>query len=192
MWWCWLLIGLALVFIFWHGCEAQPYEMYNQHDQAAARLALHHLSELIQHGKVDEMTDAEWEQLQAEIQLAVHQPGLPPNAEVHSAKEGYKFFDPLNIRFWPYYFNTFPQQDKTAGPYPPGMYNRLYYMQPGFATSGWQGWLRPGMYYSAWPRSRWVRRQGSYYLINNGEDRSQDFVTGTDASPNPTLTHPPF
>jgi len=99
----------------------------------------------------------------------------------HSKKvEGFDA-NPVNSKYWPYYYYSFPYQNMTSGPFPPGLYSSLYNWQPAFETSGWSNWLRPGMYYNAWPRGRWVRKQektsGSYYYINNGgdSDRVKDF-----------------
>lgn len=83
---------------------------------------------------------------------------------------------PANTRYWPYYHYTFPYQYTEGGAWPPNMSSRLYNWQPGFATSGWSYWMRPGMSYARWPRNRWVRNNTSYYFINNGKDRSKDYI----------------
>ncbi len=90
--------------------------------------------------------------------------------------ESMKFFNPLNIRYWPYSHYTYPYQHTEGGAYSPGLYSRYYHWQPGYDTAGWSYWMRPGMSYRRWPRNRWVRNNGSYYFINNGHDRRRDFL----------------
>lgn len=88
-------------------------------------------------------------------------------------------FTPINTRLWPYDYYSFPYKDKSAGPWPPGMYTRLDKWYPGFETSGWSFYFRPGSGYKNWRRSTWVRHSPSKYFINNGHDRSHDYY-GTD------------
>lgn len=83
---------------------------------------------------------------------------------------------PADTRYWPYYHYTFPYQHTEGGAWPPNMYTRLYNWQPGYETSGWSYWMRPGISYARWPRNRWVRNNGSFYFINHGNDRSKDFL----------------
>jgi hypothetical protein len=98
-------------------------------------------------------------------------------AQEDAQKEEMTFFHPVNTQYWPYYYYSNPYQYQNSGAWPPGMSSRLYNWQPGFETSGWSYWLRPGMSYVRWPRSRWVKQNGSYYFINNGskEDRINDY-----------------
>lgn len=99
-----------------------------------------------------------------------------PTDNDEDRKSGASFFNgPADTRYWPYYHYTFPYQYTEGGAWPPNMYSRLYNWQPGFATSGWSYWMRPGMSYARWPRNRWVKNNGSFYFINNGKDRTKDF-----------------
>jgi hypothetical protein len=91
--------------------------------------------------------------------------------------EKFSFFHPVNYRYWPQYYYSFPYQYQTQGAWPPGMYTSLTQWQPTFSTgSGWNLALRPGVNYKAWQRGRWVKNNGKYYFINNGgrEDRTND------------------
>jgi hypothetical protein len=86
------------------------------------------------------------------------------------------FSHPVNNRYWPYYYYTYPYQYTEGGAWPPNMYSRLRNWQPGYDTAGWSYWMRPGISYARWPRNRWVHNNGSYYFINNGKDRSKDYL----------------
>lgn len=94
-------------------------------------------------------------------------------------KEHMTFLNPVDTRYWPNYLNSLPYQYQDGGAWPPNMQSRLYNWQPGFETSGWSYWLRPGVYYDKWPRSRWVKQNGNYYFINNGgiKDRKRDYTS---------------
>ena len=99
---------------------------------------------------------------------------------IKKKKENLTFFNPVNYRYWPSYYYSYPYNTNT-GAWPPGMYSKLYYWEPGFQTSGWSTWLRPGMYYKRWPRSRWIRNNGNKYFINNGgsnqSERENDYYS---------------
>jgi len=89
--------------------------------------------------------------------------------------EGMKYFPDVNTRLWKRYYYTFPYNYKTQGAWPPGMFSRLRYWSPGYYTgSGWQFELRPGIEQKYWQRNRWIRSNGDYYLIRNGEDYVHD------------------
>lgn len=61
-----------------------------------------------------------------------------------------------------------PAQFSHGGQWPPGMFTRLRQWEPGFGvTTGWSWGWRPGVAIEAWPRSRWVENNGSYYFVNN-------------------------
>lgn len=100
------------------------------------------------------------------------------NGEAAPGIEGLSFFNPVNTDYWPYYYYSTPYQYRDGGAWPPGMQSRLYNWQPGFATSGWSYWLRPGITYDRWPRNRWVKNNGNYFFINNGsqKDRLKDYT----------------
>jgi len=85
-----------------------------------------------------------------------------------SNKEGYNL---VNTNLWPYSYYTYPYYSHVKGAWPPGMYSRMYHWSPGFYTSGWSYYLRPGLSQKgAWPENRWVRNNNSYYFINNRSD----------------------
>lgn len=87
-----------------------------------------------------------------------------------------KTFDPVYTRYWPHYHYTFPYENTEGGSWPPNMHTRYYNWQPGYDTSGWSFWMRPGMSYTQWPRNRWVQKLGGHYTIDNGKDRSKDYI----------------
>lgn len=130
-------------------------------DEQFAFDALKELDEKIDRDDVEEITEA----LDPESVLMIKRPTL---------KENMSFFHPVNSRYWPYYFYSYPYQYKEGGAWPPNMTSRLYNWQPGYDTAGWSYWLRPGVSYTRWPRNRWVRQNGTFYYINNGCDRSGD------------------
>ena len=51
--------------------------------------------------------------------------------------------------------------------WPPGLSSSLYRWQPGFETTGWSWWLRPGKYFGNFPYGRWYRNNGRYFYIQN-------------------------
>lgn len=106
--------------------------------------------------------------------LMVKKPSSSSSDDASSAS----FLNPPNIRYWPYYYYTYPYQYSEGGAWPPNMYSRLYHWQPGYDTAGWSYWMRPGMSYSRWPRNRWVQNNGSYYFIDNGgsKARAKDYL----------------
>ena len=81
--------------------------------------------------------------------------------------EDLTFFDPVNYRYWPQYNNTYPLNSR-GNQYPENLLTRMNEWSPGFNTSGWKYALRPGVYASKWPRSRWVKNDINHSFINNG------------------------
>ncbi len=138
-------------------------KLYDDIDQRVVNtISNNHLTELFESG---------------DILIANHPQGVNENKENgKEGMEGMSFFNPVNTRYWPQYYYSFPYQYTEGGAWPPGMYSRLYNWQPGYDTAGWSYWMRPGMSYQRWPRNRWVHNNGSYYFINNGKDRSKDYM----------------
>lgn len=101
-----------------------------------------------------------------------------PQKEKDDSMEQMTFFHPVNSQYWPQYYYGQPYQYKFGGAWPPNMFSRLYNWQPGFQTSGWSYWLRPGITYDRWPRGRWVKQNGTFYFVNNGSehDRMNDYT----------------
>jgi hypothetical protein len=87
--------------------------------------------------------------------------------------------NPVNIRYWPWYYYSIPYEYRDSGAWPPGMYTRMNNWYPGYSTgTGWNFQMRPGVHNKAWPRDRWVKKNLNRYFINNGtsEDRRNDFL----------------
>lgn len=156
-----ILVILFIIFLVYITCPAKE-NMDMQH----AKKALEDLAKLKEH-EIPEVSEQELSRLTDKIQMV--RTKKDPN------KEHMSFFDPINTRYWPYYYYTFPYRNLNSGTWPPNMFSRMYNWYPGFSTSGWSFWLRPGMYYGRWPRSRWVKNNGSYYLINNGMGSPSDY-----------------
>jgi len=90
-------------------------------------------------------------------------------------KEDLSYFSAENVRYWPYYYYSFPYNYEYGGAWPPGMFSRLYFWSPGYYTgSGQQYFMRPGMGYKYWPRNQWIRQtrdgDNSYYYLSNRQD----------------------
>lgn len=98
--------------------------------------------------------------------------------DVAGGIEKLSFSNPVDVGNWPYYRYTLPYQGKSGGVWPSNMLNRINQWSPGFETSGWSLFLRPGVTYDRWARNRWVRQNNRYYYINNGSlnDRLKDYV----------------
>ena len=92
--------------------------------------------------------------------------------------EKLSFSGPVNTEAWPNYIHNLPYQGKSGGQWSPSLLNRINEWQPGFETSGWSITVRPGITFDRWARNRWVKQNGKYYYINNGElkDRLKDYV----------------
>ena len=82
-----------------------------------------------------------------------------------------------DIRYWPYYYYTLPYKYEQGGAWPPNMYTRMNHWQPGYDVHGRSFDMRPGMSYDKWRRDVWVKNNGSYYNIDNGDqkDRIADY-----------------
>lgn len=83
------------------------------------------------------------------------------------------FFPEVNTRQWSYYHYNFPfQYSDGTDPYPDNLYTRMRYIQPyEVANLSWS--TRPGIYFPKALRNRWLRRGGSYYTINNGNEHDR-------------------
>ena len=157
------------------GSSGTP-ETFGLDDQNYALAALEDLDNAMLEGRIEDASEQDPEEFfkrhMDKIQL-VKAP-IPPASP--DGKEHLTFSHPINTTYWPYYFNSAPYQYQNGGAWPPGMKSRLYNWEPGFSTgTGWSYWLRPGMTYDRWPRNRWVKSNGSFYFINYGKDRSNDW-----------------
>ena len=147
----WLLVIVALVvllIVVCFVCKPSTPELYSE-DVDAGEKAL----SLLEGGEPPEISAEDL--ARSQILLA-----KVPEKEAYS-------LDVVNTNYWPHRFYSLPYHKKYAGSWPPGMYSRLHYWMPGFYTSGWSYYLRPGIGYLSWPQTRWVRHQGSYYYITN-------------------------
>lgn len=77
--------------------------------------------------------------------------------------------NPIDYKYWPQYYYSYPYHYKQGAAWPPSMFSRLTYWTPGFQTSGWRLATRPGIYHGHWPRSRWVTDNNKFYFINNND-----------------------
>jgi len=148
---------------------------YNPNDISYAEKVLADLeSKMID---IEEVTDDKLKEHFEQDNVLLSKQPVPSEETLSGDRENMSFLNgPANTRYWPYYHYTFPYQYTEGGAWPPNMSSRMYNWQPGFATSGWSYWMRPGMSYSRWPRNRWIRNNGSFYFINQGKDRSKDFL----------------
>jgi len=106
-----------------------------------------------------------------------YKPGMPVDVPI---KSDISVFPEIDTNLWPYYYYSFPYNNKYGGAWPPGMYSRLYYWSPGFYTgSGQSISMRPGIGYKYWPSDRWIRNtrfgdKGNYYNVTNNDDGIHD------------------
>lgn len=169
---CLIVILIALLFFLLK--YQQKRDHFGEDDHSYALAALSDLDAGMIDNRIDEVDD-EFLKKNAPNVYMVKMRDDKIAAE-DAKKEYMTFFNPVNTQYWPYYFYSDPYKYQEGGAWPPGMKSRLYNWQPGFETSGWSYWLRPGVTYSRWPRSRWVKQNGSFYFINNGSDRSNDYT----------------
>jgi len=172
-----LVIAIAILLLVLWTSHRGNRDNFGSEDQNYAITALENLNSDLHGGVVIDVGDRFLERFEADV-LMVAKPG---DAKEHSNGEGkmvehLTFNQPVDTRYWPYYFYSYPYRYQEGGAWPPGMHTRMRNWQPGFETSGWSYWMRPGMSYDKWPRNRWVKNNDSYYYINNGKDRSRDFM----------------
>lgn len=142
--------------------------------------AMKQLAELLESGEeIPEMSKEELEQLSDQIAMVVKRKGSQPShgRDMPShGREGMDFFQENNTRLWQRYYYAFPYNHKYGGAWPPNMFSRLTYLSPGFYTTGngMSYQMRPGMGYKWWPRNRWVRSKGDYYLLVSDADYVHD------------------
>lgn len=177
--WHIILLFILLEFAAWifiKRFRGKSPEAFGAEDQNYALAALEDLDSAMLDNRIEDIPDDDatfFERNGSQITLVKK---LAESDDSDAQKEHMTFFHPVNTTYWPYYHYSTPYQYKSGGAWPPGMQSRLYNWQPGFATgSGWSYWLRPGMSYNRWPRNRWVRQNGSFYYINNGKDRKNDY-----------------
>lgn len=135
-------------------------------DHFNAMQALEQLRQSKQH--VQEVSAEELDKIKDQIAIVQHKEGGSSEEMEHFVGGG-----PINTHYWPYYYYSYPYNVYGGAAWPPGLYSKLYYWYPGFNTSGWSFWVRPGIDVKRWPRSRWVRNQGNYYYINNDQGVKQ-------------------
>lgn len=189
-----LIVVLAVVFVwilFFKRGSCMRRDSFASENQTYAIAAMEDLNTSIQEGTVVDVGDKLLEHFEAEDVIMVAKPGpaemaeghlFPKETADHSAPketgdhiEHLTFLQPIDTRYWPYYYYSYPYRYMEGGAWPPDMYSRLRNWEPGFQTSGWSYWMRPGITYTKMPRNRWIRSNGSYYYINNGTDRMFDF-----------------
>jgi hypothetical protein len=163
-----VLLALVLFLVLWP--KHHEKESFGSEDQNYAITALEILQSDLHNGTVIDVGDRFLERFELDV-IAV--------AKENDGKEHLTFAQPVDTRYWPYYYYSYPYRNQEGGSRPPGMHTRLRNWEPGYQTSGWSYWMRPGMTYDKWPRNRWVRNSNHYYFINNGKDRSEDFYKGT-------------
>lgn len=167
------ILAVILFIILALRTPLQGDEKYRMGEQAITSL-----TQLLDSGKeIPEITRAELTSIRDKILLVADQTN-----DVNSTTEGMSYFQDNNTRLWQRYYYSFPYSHKYGGAWPPNMFSRLKNWSPGFYTtgSGWSYAMRPGMGYKQWPRNRWVRSKGSYYLIRNGEDWIHDAADYSD------------
>jgi len=168
-----VLIGIVILLVCL-GMKGRA-EPFSEADKNYAAEAMSQLNQFVKEKKtIQAISDMELQA--AQHRGHIHIIGKPDeDDENEDGKEHMTFFHPINNRYWPYYFYSFPYFYDKTGSWPPNMYSRLYNLQPAFNTSGWSYWMRPGVAYSAWPRGRWVKHNQNHYFINNGHDRMKDY-----------------
>lgn len=136
--------------------------------------AMKQLTELLESGQdIPEISKDELKRISDRIAMVVK---APSQTSSDPSREGMDFFQENDTRMWQRYYYAFPYNHKYGGAWPPNMFSRLTYLSPGFYTTGnglsYQ--MRPGMGYKWWPRNRWVRSKGDYYLLVSDADYVHD------------------
>jgi len=161
-----IIIGLIILVAWW--CLRGKKKHFTPEDEVHGTKAVKELFTMLKKGdEPPEISDKELSNISDDIFMVV--------TPSKNAKENLSFFHPVNTRYWPYYYYSFPYNYKYGGAWPPGMYSRLYFWSPGFYTgSGWTYYMRPGMGYKYWQRNVWIRNNGSYYNVTNRDDYIHD------------------
>jgi hypothetical protein len=166
-----IVVFLFLLWVLWSTHRGRDH--FGSEDQNYAITALENLNSDLHGGVVIDVGDRFLERFEADV-LMVAKLENKERTE-GTMREDLTFNQPVDTRYWPYYYYSYPYRYQEGGAWPPGMFTRMKNWSPGFETSGWSYWMRPGMSYDKWPRNRWVKNNDSYYYINNGKDRSRDF-----------------
>jgi hypothetical protein len=167
----WLGIFIVLFVILWYK-NTSP---FSKDDEKFAHNLLEALEKNID--KVATITDDELLRLKDDIMMVKDENG-DFLSDGKNIREGMSFFNPINYRYWPYYYYSFPYQSNKVPAWPPGLFSRLYYWEPGFSTgTGQSYWMRPGISNTAMQRGAWVRKDAgsTYYYLNNGTNRTDDY-----------------
>ena len=155
-----LIIAIVIFFILW--CfQRSSNEHFTKEDEHEGNQAIRELFTLLENDNIPEISDDELASMTDDIFMVI--------TPTSNAKENLNMAsNHANTRYWPYYYYSFPYNNKTSGAWPPGMYSRLYYWSPGFYTgTGWTHYMRPGMRQKYWPRNVWMRNNNSYYFVEN-------------------------
>lgn len=155
-----LLLLIAGAIIIWLVLHTSRHEHFTHGDVHKFFLDLEHA--LAHKKEIPEISDEDLRRMKDDIIAVKHYVD-----EKIRSREHISFFDTVDFRYWPQYNYTYPLTS-VANQYPGNLFTRMDEWSPGFNTSGWKYALRPGVYYSKWPRSRWVKNDGNYFLINNG------------------------
>jgi len=161
------VIVVAILLIVWW-CWGKGGRPFSSEDDTQGEKAVRELFTMLDKGsEIPEVSDEKLANLSDDIFMVV--------TPSKNSKEHLSFFHPVNTRYWPYYYYSFPYNYKYGGAWPPGMYSRLYFWSPGYYTgSGWTYYMRPGMGYKYWQRNVWIRNNGSYYNVTNRDDYKHD------------------
>jgi len=161
-----ILVAIIALVIWW--CVRREKDQFSPKDHTNGKEAVRELFTMLDKGdEPPEVSDKELAKLADEIFLVV--------TPSKNSKEHLSYFHPVNTRYWPYQYYSFPYNYKYGGAWPPGMYSRLYFWSPGFYSgTGWMYYMRPGMGYKYWQRNIWLKNNGSYYNVTNRGDYVHD------------------
>jgi hypothetical protein len=170
-----IVVVIIILFVLWRiQINNDINNMFNHNDHFIGKQAIEDLQNTPEHD-ITEITENELKQLDDYDKIIIallyksHEGDESYNdlSLTNNEHESFTYFHPVNNRYWPKYFYSYPYQYKQGEPWPPGMFSRLYQWSPGFYTSGWQTLLRPGITQTVLPRSQWVKNNNHYFFINN-------------------------
>lgn len=173
-----LLVTAAVIIAVCIGYTVYSHDksMFSQEDNSYATEALHQLDSMIDSGNLPpEVSDEEFAMVADNVLFAK----IPEDSNTNQSRENFSYFHPINSRYFPYMYYSFPYNYKYGGAWPPGLFSRLYFWTPGYYIgTGWSYYMRPGMGYSKWPRNRWIRNtqngKDAYYYVSNRDDYIHD------------------
>jgi hypothetical protein len=185
MFWEALTLGLVILSIISFFAYRYLYrkEGYIAGDTIEVKKALMQLHTQLAHGKEpSSICDADFHKLKKNIALAQIALGDMEIAELEKNKEGYYPFEKKKEtqeapEYPDYSFPAYPPATlkglyysglpigKLYTKLPPNLYNRMNFWYPGFNTSSWSWWFRPGM--KTGFQSFWIKNNGNYFYIQN-------------------------